>query len=280
MIGIIGATGRIGRLVITHLVRHGVHPSTVRVIGADRDAAEEARAAGFSLGGDDALGDDDALADGGVRAGLGGVLCLLVVDASSTIVDDAVAAGVRHIVYLSVLRADTSPLATASVHRAMEKSIRDSGVDFTVMRIGGCTETFADAFHQARRTGAIVNAIGRRARISSAAATDYAAAAVAVMIDPRRHAGAVYELAGDSSWTFPAFADVAAEALGRRVEYRPTDLGDDAAADATDAAPGESPDPSLADAIRQGALEERGHDLSRLLGRGTTRLNEVFRLWV
>lgn len=285
MIGIIGATGRLGRLVLTHLTRHGVDPASVRAFGRDHEKLLDVAARGFATIAID-LGDPATLADR-----FSGVQTLLLIASNDVerrvshheaVIDAALTAGVSQIVYTSVLHADTSALPVAADHRRTEELLRESGLTLTLLRNGWFTESFAREFHQARESGSIVNSIGRVARINSAARTDYAAAAAAVLVDPARYADAVLELAGDSAWTFGAFADVASEALGRRVSYsevsdeaqldllRTIGMGDDAATRAV----------ALNDAIRQGALEEPGRALSRLLGRSTTRLSDAFRLWV
>lgn len=52
------------------------------------------------------------------------------------IIDAAKKAGVKHIVYTSMLRADTSPLSVAREHPTTESDLKHSGVDYTILRNG------------------------------------------------------------------------------------------------------------------------------------------------
>ena len=105
-------------------------------------------------------------------------------------VDAAVAAGVGHVVYTSVLRADSTQLAIAPEHKATERVIRQSNVPFTFLRNSFYTENYTAQIPSYLARGAIVGAAGG-ALISAAPRADYAAACVAALTQDS-HRNAVY----------------------------------------------------------------------------------------
>ena len=133
------------------------------------------------------------------------------------IIDAAKKAGVKHIVYTSLLRADTSPLSVAREHPATESDLKRSGIDYTILRNGWYTENYTSSISAALENNAFYGSAGE-GKISSAAREDYAEAAVAVLTSAG-HEGKTYELAGDTAYTL---ADLAAEVFrqsGKKIPY-------------------------------------------------------------
>lgn len=77
-------------------------------------------------------------------------------------------AGVKRIVYTSLLHADTSPLSLADEHRATEAELKASGIPFTILRNGWYTENHTGSIPGALAGGAFIGSAGE-GRISSAA---------------------------------------------------------------------------------------------------------------
>jgi NAD(P)H dehydrogenase (quinone) len=108
-------------------------------------------------------------------------------------------------------------------------------------------------------------------RISSAARADYARAA-ATILTGGDHAGRIYELAGDASFTLADLVAVVTEVSGRATTYR------DMVPEAFRSALLETGAPEMlarilsdTDAgVARGALFDDGGDLARLIGRPTT----------
>jgi NAD(P)H dehydrogenase (quinone) len=134
------------------------------------------------------------------------------------VVDAAKRAGVDHLVYTSVLHADTTELAVAPEHKATEQLIRDTGLPFTFLRNGWYHENYLDTIATAAATGELVGSAGA-GRVASAARADLAAAAVAVLTGSG-HENKIYELSGDTAWSYPELAAQIAAVAGRDVRYR------------------------------------------------------------
>lgn len=136
----------------------------------------------------------------------------------TAVVDAAKKAGVRHIVYTSAPHADTTPLVLAPEHKATEEAILASGLPYTFLRNGWYHENYEGTIAGAASTGEIVGAAGD-GRVASAARKDYADAAVTVLTEPG-HENKIYELTGDTAWTFAELAEEIAGVAGRPVTYR------------------------------------------------------------
>jgi NAD(P)H dehydrogenase (quinone) len=269
MIVVTGASGHLGRLVITGLLERVPANAVVaatRTPDAAHDLGVQVRHADF---------DEPAT----LPAAFAGAGTLLLISSSAVgsraaqhkaAIEAAVSAGIGSIVYTSVLRASSSPLVVAPDHRETEAAIVASGLTYTFLRNGWYTENYAEPLRGALESGVIIGSAGD-GRVSSATRADYAAAAVAVLTSGE-HDNAIYELGGDQAWTYAELAAEASKAFGRPVTY--TDL----TAEQHGAALREAGLPevyvSFDRDISRGALEEHGGQLRTLIGRPTTTLSE------
>jgi NAD(P)H dehydrogenase (quinone) len=213
MIVVTGATGQLGRLVVQGLPHDQVVAAArtpekaadlgVEVREADYDRPETLAAA--------VAGADKVLLVSGNEPGKR-------VPQHRAVIDAAVRAGVRHLVYTSAPHADTTELVLAPEHKATEEAIRASGIPFTFLRNGWYHENYVDTIARAAETGELVGAAGA-GRVASAARADFAAAAIAVLTGTG-HENKVYELTGDVAWSFPELAAEIAAVAGTPVEYR------------------------------------------------------------
>jgi len=279
-IAVTGATGHLGRLVIDELRRSRPAGSLV-AIARDASRAQDLAEAGVLVR-EAAYEDRAAL----VRA-LAEVRVLLLVSGSEVgrrveqhrnVVEAAVEAGVEHVVYTSAPRADTSALVLAPEHRATEEMLRDSGLAWTILRNNWYTENYVGTLAQAAETGEIVSAAGE-GRVASASRADLAAGAAAVLLG-EGHEGKVYELGGDHAWDFHELAAAASKVVGREGVYKPVDaetlrsiLVQHAGLDEGTAGFVVQLDLDIA----AGLLAETTGELSALLGRPTTPLEEGLR---
>lgn len=133
-------------------------------------------------------------------------------------IDAAKRAGVKLVVYTSVLHADTSPLGLAEEHRQTEAMLAESGLSYIVLRNGWYTENYAAGIAAALALGVVLGSAGA-GRISSAARADYAAAAAAVLLQDNP-AGRIYELAGDQAYTLTEFAAEITRQSGKTIAYK------------------------------------------------------------
>lgn len=269
-----GATGQLGRLVIDALLRQVPADSLVAgVRSLDSEAARGLQARGV------ALRHIDYDRPETLEPALRGIDRLLLISSSEigrrvvqhrNVIDAAQRAGIGLIAYTSLLHAETSPLALAEEHRQTEAALRASGIPSVLLRNGWYTENYTASIPPALEHGVFLGSAGK-GRIASAARVDYAEAAAAVLT-AESHAGRVYELAGDAAYTLTAFAEAVSAAAGTAIAYRNLPEDDFKAALVGAGLP-EAFAALLADSdagAAQGALDETGGQLSRLIGRPTT----------
>ncbi|MDE2355436.1 MAG: NAD(P)H-binding protein [Alphaproteobacteria bacterium] len=185
------------------------------------------------------------------------------------------AAGVRRLIYTSLLRADVSPLSLAEDHRQTEADLHASGMAFTILRNGWYMENYTGSLATSVNAGALLGS-AREGRISAATRADYAEAAAVALIS-RGHDGKTYELAADSAFTLGQLAAEVSRQTGRRIPYLDLAAADYAARLRDRGVPARFAD-ALASwdaAAAQGALYDDGHELSALIGRPTTPLSNA-----
>jgi NAD(P)H dehydrogenase (quinone) len=182
-------------------------------------------------------------------------------------------AGVKHIVYTSLLHADTSSLDLAEEHRDTEAAIKASGIPYTLLRNGWYTENYMASVGGALAGGALIGSAGE-GRISSAPRADYAEAAVAVLTT-EGHEGQIYELAGDADYTLADLATEISRQTGRTVAYKNLPEADYATALTGFGLPEAFAKALAGYDVRasQGALFDDSRTLSKLIGRPTTPLS-------
>jgi NAD(P)H dehydrogenase (quinone) len=223
-IGVTGATGHLGRLVIRGLLERQPANDIIAIVRTEAKAADLARA-GVQVR--VANYDDPA----SLQKALNGVEKLLLISSSEVgrrfpqhknVIDAAKSAGVKHLVYTSAPKATTSSLLLAPEHKATEEYLADSGLTYTVLRNGWYTENYVQTIDAAKQSGKVVAAAGG-GRVASAARADYAAGAVSVLMG-KGHEGKVYECSGDYAWDYSELADAIADIIGRPVVYEPVDV--------------------------------------------------------
>lgn len=273
-IGITGATGQLGRLVVERLKQRGASSNLVALVRSPAKASDlgiPAREADY--------GKPEAL----VKA-LTGIDTLLLISSSEVgqrgpqhrnVISAARQAGVKRIVYTSLLHADTSPLSLAEEHRDTESALQAAGLPVTLLRNGWYTENYTGSAKTAVANGALIGSAGE-GKIASAPRADYAEAA-AVVLTSQGHEGKTYELAGDQAYTLAELAAEISRQSGKTVAYRNLSETDYAAALAGFGLP-----EGLAKALAswdvgasKGALFDDRKQLSALIGRPTTPLSAV-----
>lgn len=276
MIAVTGATGHLGRLVIEKLLATHNAQDLVAIVRnpakaqALADKGVQVREADY--------GNPAALA-----SALQGVEKLLLISSSEVgqramqhrnIIDAAKSAGVQLIAYTSLLRADSSPLALHVEHVATESALAQSGVPYVLLRNGWYSENYLESVPAALEHGAFIGSAGE-GKIASATREDYAEAAAKVLsLD--NQAGKVYELAGDSAWTLAELTEKISALTGKTVVYNNLSEADFAAALQGAGLP-EGFARLLADSdvgASKGGLYDDGHQLSRLIGRPTTTIDD------
>ena len=182
MIVITGATGQLGRLVISHLLK--TTPSG-QIVAAVRDPAKAADLQALGVHVRQADYNDPASLDTAF-AGATKVLLISSNDIGNrtaqhqNVIDAAVRASAALLAYTSVLHADTSLLGLASEHRETEDAIRASGLTYTLLRNGWYLENYTAGLKGALEHGALSGAASD-GKIAAAARDDYAQAAAVVL---------------------------------------------------------------------------------------------------
>jgi NAD(P)H dehydrogenase (quinone) len=273
-IAITGATGQLGHLVVNKLKEKVPSETIIALVRSVQKAADlgvEAREADYN--------NPEEL-----NKALNGIDTLLLISGSEVgkrvaqhknVIDAAKKAGVKWIIYTSVLRADTSSLSIAEDHRATETALKNAGIPYTLLRHGWYTENYTGSIPGALAGGGFLGSAGE-GRISSAARIDFAEAAVAVLTSGG-HEGKVYELAGDQPYTLSDLAAEISLQTNKNIPYKNLPEADYAAALVSFGLP-----EGLAHAIAgwdvsasKGDLFDDSHQLSKLIGRPTTPMPQV-----
>lgn len=218
MIVVTGASGQLGRLVIDQLAARR-DPSTIVAAARSVDKIADLADRGIATRW---LDYDDA---GSIASALDGADQVLLISSSEigrrvdqhrAVIAGAVAAGVDHLAYTSILRADTSSLVAAIEHRATEELLSAAELTTTALRHGWYIENYTDNLAPALANGALIGSAGD-GRIAAASRRDLAAADAAVLLDATLRGG-TYELAGPA-FTMSDLAAAVSAATDREIAY-------------------------------------------------------------
>jgi len=271
-IAITGATGQLGRLVVNKLkekVSADTIVALVRSVQKASDLGVEAREANYDN--PETLGQ-----------ALQGIHTLLLISSSEVgkreqqhknVIAAAKQAGVKHIVYTSLLHADTTSLSIATEHLVTEAALREAGIPYTILRNGWYHENYAGSIPGAIAGGVLIGSAGE-GKIASATRADYAEAAVAVLTS-EGHADKTYELAGDEAYTLSDLAAEVSRQTGKNIPYINLSVAEYASALTGFGLP-----EGVAQAIAgwdvstsKGDLFDDSRQLSKLIGRPTTPIS-------
>lgn len=216
-IGITGATGQLGKLVVEQLKRKIAAENIVVLVRKPENAKElevETRAFDYNNSED-------------LHAQLKGIDKLLLISANEigqrvrqhkNVIQAAKRAGVKWVVYTSLLHADSTTINLAGEHMETEKILKESGIDHTILRNGWYTENYTASIGGALAGGAFIGSAGS-GKISSAARIDYAEAAAVVLLN-ENYKGNVFELAGDNAYSLSDLAAEISNQTGKDLPYR------------------------------------------------------------
>ncbi|MFF2787026.1 SDR family oxidoreductase [Streptomyces sp. NPDC058049] len=262
MIVVTGATGNIGRPLTQELVEAGQQVTAVsRHTAAVPDGARHVVA--------------DLAEPASLRPALAGAKALFLLlsgDLHATgaspadIIGEAAASGVRRVVLLSTLGVVTRPFGpTRIAMRALEDTLRESGLDWTVLRPGGFASNalwWAESVRAQRVVAAPFGDVG----VPVIDPADIAAVAATCLLDDR-HTHGVHELTGPKVITPRQQAEAIAAALGSPVRFHELTRGEAKAA-MTRTMPAELADDTLDILSSPSPAELRvSPDVQRVLGR-------------
>lgn len=220
MIAVTGANGQLGKLVIQHLLKlENVHG----LVGIVRNKSQSEYLGTKNV----LLREADYEAPDTLVSALEGVITLLLISSNAVgarvkqhqnVVDAAVSAGVKHIVYTSIRNADTTPMLMAEEHKATEAYIQASGLKHTFLRNGWYSENYLQQLPFYLETG-LMTSVSQTGRYSTAPRDDYAEAAARIITSPILLKQPIYELAGDDSFTLPELATRIVRASGKPLKH-------------------------------------------------------------
>ncbi len=239
MIVVTGATGNIGRPLTQALTEAGRQVTAVSrhnaavPAGARHVVADLAEPSGLRP----------------VLAGAEALFLLLSGDLHAAgadpvdIIGEAAAGGVRRVVLLSTLGVVTRPFGTTRIAmRALEDALRESGLEWAILRPGGFASNalwWADSVRARRVVAAPFGDVG----VPIIDPADIAAVAAACLLNDR-HSGGVYELTGPEVITPRQQAEAIAATLGSPVGFHEL-TRDEAKAAMTQSMPAELADDTL-----------------------------------
>lgn len=138
------------------------------------------------------------------------------VDQHRAVIEGAATAGIAHLAYTSILRADTSTMSLAADHVATERLLAEAPYSTSRLRHGWYIENYTEQLESALANGAFVGSAGD-GKIAAATRADYAAADVEVLLD-RNLWGGTFELAGEP-FTMAELASTVSVVVGRSIPY-------------------------------------------------------------
>lgn len=145
------------------------------------------------------------------------------------LVDEAKAAGVKHIVRLSALGADAEPgIQLGRWHREIERYIEQSGIAYTHIRPAGFMQNFLMSAESIKQEGKLYLPTGE-GKVGYIDARDVAAVAVEALTGTG-HEGETYEITGPEAISHADAAHKLSEAIGKQIEY--VDVPEEAAREA------------------------------------------------
>jgi uncharacterized protein YbjT (DUF2867 family) len=206
---ILGGSGRTGSLVASHLVEHGIRARTASRRGSD-----------VFFGWDDPATYPGALTGTDRVYLVTPVLRVRYAGQVAAFLDQAKAAGVRHITFLSTYNGDRAPreidIATVEADLASREAFTHS-----ILRPAWVMQNFTDD-HLPVINGTLTAPSGGGSEAFVDAA-DIAAVAVETLLNPDAHAGARYALTGPQAITFDDVAATIAAVSGQPVVYKDID---------------------------------------------------------
>jgi uncharacterized protein YbjT (DUF2867 family) len=218
MILVTGATGKVGAELVKQLVAAG---QSVRALVRDPQKAAKALPVNVELARGD-LADAESIEEG--LAGANRLFLLSpptdrIFELESNAIAAAKAAGVGHLVKLSVIGVDPrAKCFYAREHGKAESAIREAGIPFTFVRANFFMQNFLGVADGIKTQGAFYQPGGNQAA-SHVDIADIAAVAAKVLTASDSHKHQAYLVTGPQSLTFSQIADQFTHVLGKPVKY-------------------------------------------------------------
>jgi uncharacterized protein YbjT (DUF2867 family) len=219
-IAVVGATGNTGRAVVKELKQLGQDAICIvrnaekarEVLGADAKTAVAELTDRAAL--DKALkGVTSVFVVTGHNPGM--------VEQQNNVLDAALAGGAQYLVRVTGARALVTPDSESVIgrgHAAIEKRLRESGIKWVILRPGLFMQNTLVAAASIKNDGKIVQPFAADLPLAFVDVRDTGAVGARILADPAPHAGKTYEFTGALT-SYPAFAELFSQALGRKITY-------------------------------------------------------------
>ncbi|TGK56105.1 SDR family oxidoreductase [Leptospira wolffii] len=213
-----GASGQLGRLVLEELLKKG-HKNIIATTRKPESLDD------FSKRGvivrSASFGDPKGLA----KAFEGADRVLLIstdnignrIQEHGNAVDAAVQAGVKRILYTSMIDPDHAPVTFAFEHAGTEEKIRKSGLHYTILRNGLYSDYLIPKLQHAAASGTLAGSGGEGA-CSYVTRLDCAKAAASALVAPSS-GNLVLDITGPKAWTYSELAKLTGELTHKNVSY-------------------------------------------------------------
>ena len=229
MILIVGASGRLGSVVVQHLLTQG---KSIRAMTRNPASLARYKQQGAEIVSGD-LRDPTSLASAcrGVEQVLAAAHALdgkgdnnphTVDDLGNRhLIDAALAAGVKHFIFVSVHGASpNSPLEFFRIKYRTEEYLRASGLDFTILRPGAYMELWAQLIGQPIREQGKTTIFGSGNNPINFVSVEDVACLVSIALDDARARNTVIEVGGPENLTMNQVAETFERTSGRQAKKR------------------------------------------------------------
>ncbi|HEY0678536.1 MAG TPA: SDR family oxidoreductase [Chitinophagaceae bacterium] len=129
-------------------------------------------------------------------------------------IETAKESGVTHLVVLTALYSDNPD----SIFYGTETLVKNSGIDFTIIRPSFVFQNFLNQFLQSVREGVIV-APSEKGKTSYVDIRNVGEAAAVVLVNPVSHNGKIYNITGSEALTHHQMADIFSQQLLKQVVH-------------------------------------------------------------
>ena len=129
-------------------------------------------------------------------------------------IEAAKKAGVKHIVVSTALYSDNPD----SIFYGTEALVKNSGIDFTIIRPSFVFQNFLNQFLESVRNGVIL-APSEKGKTSYVDIRNVGEASAAVLENPSAHKGKIYTITGSEALTHSQMADIFSQQLSRQVVH-------------------------------------------------------------
>jgi NAD(P)H dehydrogenase (quinone) len=279
-----GVSGEMGKLTVYHLLKKGVQASDIIGLSRKREGLDDLVNNGVEIRIGDYLNCNSLL------QAFEGVDKLMLTSAVAftdrstqhyNVVTTAREAGVKHVVYMSVMRKEGSGRIMPGITESdlfTEQVLRSSGLDYTILYHPPFTDVLSLYFgsHPLKNGIEVPAGYGKMAP----ATRDDLAEAHAEILSAADHKNKTYSLGGNELISFVDIANILSEVSGKSISFSTITAEEYIESFVDDGTPRKVAEflTSWVTAIEEGEFEFRSGDLERLLGRKTKTFKEYLHL--